>query len=91
MVVTGGLAWAVGRGGGPLYSFTDTHSRIVGFVAVVVTGAALMVVFYAFLLVSLPADQRQLFLGRLRGAVGRAPDPAALVSMSVTGLPDRVT
>jgi hypothetical protein len=30
-----------------------------------------MVVFYAFLLVSLPADERQLFLGRLRGALGR--------------------
>jgi O-antigen/teichoic acid export membrane protein len=69
--VTAGLAWAAGRGGGPLYSFTDGHTRIVAFVGVVVTGAALMVVFYAFLLVSLPADERQLFLGRLRGALGR--------------------
>jgi O-antigen/teichoic acid export membrane protein len=69
--VTAGLAWAAGRGGGPLYSFTDGHTRLVGFVGVVVTGAALMVVFYAFLLVSMPADERQLFLGRLRDVVDR--------------------
>ena len=70
-VVTGGLAWVVGRGDGPLYAFTDAHSRIVGFVGVVVAGAVLMLVFYAFLLVSLPADERQLFFGRLHGALGR--------------------
>jgi hypothetical protein len=69
--VTAGLAWAAGRGGGPLYSFTDGHTRLVGFVGVVVTGAALMVVFYAFLLVSMPADERQLFLGRLRDVLDR--------------------
>jgi O-antigen/teichoic acid export membrane protein len=69
--VTGGLAWLVGRGGGPLYAFTDTHIRIVGFIGVVVAGAALTAVFYALLLVSLPAEERQVFLDRMRGSFGR--------------------
>jgi O-antigen/teichoic acid export membrane protein len=71
LVVTGGLAYLVGRVGGPLYAFVDGHIRIVGFVGVVVAGAALMVVFYAFLLVSLPGRERRVALGRVRGVRGR--------------------
>jgi O-antigen/teichoic acid export membrane protein len=70
-VVTGGLAWLIGRGGGPLYAFTDTHDRIVGFVGIAVAGAGLTAVFYALLLVSLPAVERQVFLDRMRGSFGR--------------------
>ncbi len=70
-LVTGALAWVVGRGGGPLYAFTDTHTRVVGFAGVVVAGAALVVVFYALLLVSLPAEQRQPLVARIRGSLGR--------------------
>jgi len=54
-----------------LYAFTDTHIRIVGFIGVAVTGAALTAVFYVLLLVSLPAEERQVFLGRMRGSFGR--------------------
>ena len=71
LVVTGALAWLVGRAGGPLYFFVDEHARIVGFVGVVVAGAALMVVFYALLLVSLPGQERRVALGRVRGVRGR--------------------
>jgi O-antigen/teichoic acid export membrane protein len=70
-VITGGLAWLVGRAGGPLYVFVDGHNRIVGFVGVVVAGTALMVVFYVFLLVSLPGNERRVALGRVRGGAGR--------------------
>jgi hypothetical protein len=69
--VTGGLAWLVGRGGGPLYAFTDTHIRIVGFIGIAVAGAVLTAVFYALLLVSLPSEERQVFLNRMRGSFGR--------------------
>ncbi len=69
-VATGGLAWVVGRGGGPLYVFTDTHGRIVGLTAVAVAGTVLMAVFYALLLVSLPADQRHRLVARSRTWVG---------------------
>jgi hypothetical protein len=61
----------IGRGGGPLYAFTDTHDRIVGFVGIAVAGAGLTAVFYALLLVSLPAVERQVFLDRMRGSFGR--------------------
>lgn len=70
-VVTGGLAWLVGRGGGPLYVFTDTAGRIPGLVAVAGAGIALIIVFYALLLVCLPAAQRQRFLARGRVFLGR--------------------
>jgi O-antigen/teichoic acid export membrane protein len=70
-VVTGGLAWALGRGGGPLYVFTDTHGRILGLTAVATAGIVLMVVFYALLLVCVPAAQRQQFLARARVSLGR--------------------
>jgi len=70
-VVTGALAWLVGRGGGPLYAFVDGHIRIVGFVGVVAAGVALMLVFYAFLLVSLPGRERRVAIGRVRGGAGR--------------------
>jgi O-antigen/teichoic acid export membrane protein len=70
-VVTGALAWLVGRAGGPLYVFVEQHARIVGFVGVVVAGTALMLVFYALLLVSLPGQERRVALGRVRGVRGR--------------------
>jgi len=71
LVITGGLAYLVGRGGGPLYAFVDEHIRIVGFVGVIVAGTVLMVVFYAFLFVSLPGQERRVALGRVRGVRGR--------------------
>jgi O-antigen/teichoic acid export membrane protein len=70
-VVTGGLAYLVGRGGGPLYAFVDSHIRIVGFVGVVAAGVALMIVFYALLLATFPGQERQVVLGRVRGVTGR--------------------
>ncbi len=70
-LVTGGLAWALGRGGGPLFLFTDTHGRIAGLTAVAAAGVVLMVVFYALLLVSLPSLQRQQLLVRARVSLGR--------------------
>ena len=70
-MVTGALAYVLGRGGGPLYVFVDTHGRAVGLLVVVAAGAALMVVFYAVFLVSAPAAQRQDFLIRFRSTLGR--------------------
>ena len=70
-VVTAALAWAIGRGGGPLYVFTDTHGRFIGLAAVAVAGIALMVFFYALFLVSAPAPQRQDFLARFRTSLGQ--------------------
>jgi O-antigen/teichoic acid export membrane protein len=69
--VTGVLAWLVGRGGGPLYVFTDTQGRIPGLVAVAGAGLGLMIVFYGVLMVCLPSGQRQQFLSRGRVIVGR--------------------
>jgi hypothetical protein len=54
-----------------LYAFTDTHIRIVGFIGIAVAGAVLTAVFYALLLVSLPSEERQVFLNRMRGSFGR--------------------
>ncbi len=56
VLVMGGLAWVIGRGGGPLYVFADTHGRLVGLIVVGAVGAALMVVFYAVLVATVPAD-----------------------------------
>jgi O-antigen/teichoic acid export membrane protein len=70
-LVTGALAWFVGRSGGRLYVFTDTHGRFVGLVTVAATGLALVIVFYAILLVSVPAGQRQVFLAHFRTSLGR--------------------
>ncbi len=70
IVAAGGLAWVIGRGGGPLYVFTDTHGRIIGLLAVAVAGTVVVAVFYALLLVTLPADQRHRFLARSRTWVG---------------------
>ena len=84
-VASGGLAWVVGRGGGPLYVFTDTHGRIVGLAAVAAAGTVVVAVFYALLLVSLPADQRHRLFARSRTWVGRASGPSALVSSAVSG------
>jgi O-antigen/teichoic acid export membrane protein len=69
--LTGALAWAVGRGGGPLYVFTYTHGRIAGLIAVGGAGIGLLIVFYSVLLVCLPAEQRQPVLARSRGVVNR--------------------
>ena len=70
-LVTGGLAWLVGRGGGPLYVFTDTHGRLIGLIVVGAVGAALMVVFYGVLVVTVPGEQRQQFVAQFRSSVGR--------------------
>ncbi len=66
-LVTGALAWVVGRGGGPLYVFTETHGRIAGLTAVAGAGLGLLIVFYALLLVCLPSSQ---------ASAGRRPEPA---------------
>jgi O-antigen/teichoic acid export membrane protein len=65
------LAWVLGRGGGPLYAFTDTHGRIAGLAVVAAAGIPLVVVFYALLLVALPSDQRRQVLVRCRIPLGR--------------------
>jgi len=70
-LVTSAVAWAVGRSGGWLYVFTDTHGRFVGLVAVAVSGVALLIVFYAVLVVSAPAVQRQQFLRQFRTSFSR--------------------
>jgi len=70
-VVTAALAWFVGRGGGRLYVFTDTHGRFIGLTAVAAAGIALVIVFYALFLVSAPAAQRQAFLTRFRTSLDR--------------------
>jgi O-antigen/teichoic acid export membrane protein len=71
VLVTGALAWGLGRGGGPLYVFADTHGRLVGLIAVAAAGTALMVVFYAVLVVTLPGEQRQQLLSQFRTSLGR--------------------
>ena len=71
VLVTSGLAWLLGRAGGPLAEFTDTHGRIPGLTVVCVAGLVLMAVFYALLLVSLPSPQRQQLLARSRISLGR--------------------
>lgn len=70
-LVTAGLAWVLGRAGGPLLAFTETHGRVVGLTAVAGAGITLMIVFYALLLVSLPPVQRQQLLARCRVSWGR--------------------
>jgi O-antigen/teichoic acid export membrane protein len=70
-LVTGALSWFLGRAGGPLYVFTDTHGRILGLTAVAGAAVGLFAVFYAFLLVSLPPVQRQQLLARSRGSLSR--------------------
>jgi O-antigen/teichoic acid export membrane protein len=70
-VVTSALAWGLGRGGGPLYAFVDTHGRILGLTAVALAGIALVVVFYAVLFVCIPPFQRQQVLARSRIWLGR--------------------
>ncbi len=70
-LVTGSLAWVVGRVGGPLYVFADTHGRVLGLTAVAGAAIALFAVFYALLLVSLPPVQRRQLLTRSRVTLGR--------------------
>jgi O-antigen/teichoic acid export membrane protein len=69
--VTGVLAYFLGRGGGPLYMFVDTHGRVIGMTVVAAAGTALVVVFYAVLLISAPTAQRQELLVRCRSTMGR--------------------
>ncbi len=69
--ITGGLAWVLGRGGGPLFVFTETNGRIVGLAAVAGAGIALMAVFFALLLVCLPSTQRRQLLTRTRVSLGQ--------------------
>ena len=70
-MVTGGLAWLIGRGGGPLYAFIDAHGRILGLAVVAAAGIGLMIVFYALLVPFLPPAQRQQVYARGRVSVGR--------------------
>jgi hypothetical protein len=70
-VVTGGLAWVIGRGGGPLYAFIGANGRILGLTVVAAAGIALMIVFYALLVPFLPSAQRQQLFARGRGLAGR--------------------
>jgi O-antigen/teichoic acid export membrane protein len=70
-LVTGVVAWAVGRSDGRLYVFTDTHGRVVGLLAVAASGVAVLIVFYVVLVVTAPAGQRQQFLTQFRSSVGR--------------------
>jgi O-antigen/teichoic acid export membrane protein len=71
VLVTGVLAWVIGRGGGPLYAFVDTHGRFVGLIVVAAAGTVLMVVFYAVLLITLPREQRQQLVSQFRTSMGR--------------------
>ena len=71
-LVTGGLAWVLGRAGGPLYVFADTHGRVLGLTAVAGAAIALFAVFYALLLVSLPPVQRRQLLTRSRSSLWAA-------------------
>jgi pimeloyl-ACP methyl ester carboxylesterase len=70
-VCTGALAWVLGRPGGPLFVFADTHGRVAGLALVGVAGLALMGVFYAILLASMPAVQRRPLLARFKALLGR--------------------
>lgn len=70
-LATGALAWFVGRPGGPLYVFTDAHGRIPGLTVIAGAGLALMLTFYAVLLVSLPPARRRQVLARCRVSLGR--------------------
>jgi O-antigen/teichoic acid export membrane protein len=70
-LVTGALAWVLGRGAGPHFAFTDSHGRLLGLTAVAAAAVALLAVFYALLLVCLPSDQRQRLVARSRSSLGR--------------------
>jgi O-antigen/teichoic acid export membrane protein len=69
-LITGTVAWVVGRGGGPLYVFTDTHGRFIGLTVVALAAAGLMIVFYGIFLVSAPVEQRRQFLAKVRTSLG---------------------
>lgn len=85
VLCTGALGWFLGRSDGPLYTFTDTHGRVAGLAVVGIAGLALLGVFYAVLLVTMPAIQRKPLLDRARVWLGRlgardAEDVAAPVA-----------
>lgn len=88
-LLTSALAWVVGRGGGPLYVFTDTHGRLISLVLVGAAGLGILIVFYALLLPFLPPPQRQQFLARGGAIVGRVTGrrrKSATVSASASPL-----
>jgi O-antigen/teichoic acid export membrane protein len=67
----GGLSWFLGRGGGPLFSFTDVHGRFAGLAVVGAAGLLVLVVFYGILVACMPAGQRRPLLARSRVRLGR--------------------
>jgi hypothetical protein len=67
----GVLGWALGRGGGPLFAFTDGHGRIAGLAVVGTAGLLVLAVFYGVLLGSMPAVQRRPLLARSRVWLGQ--------------------
>ena len=67
----GVLGWALGRGGGPLFAFTDGHGRIAGLAVVGTAGLLVLAVFYGVLLASMPPVQRRPLLARSRVWLGR--------------------
>jgi O-antigen/teichoic acid export membrane protein len=70
----GGLAWVLGRGGGPMFAFTDMHGRIAGLAVVGVAGLLVLAVFYGIVLAGMPAVQRRPLLARSRVWLGRFRD-----------------
>jgi O-antigen/teichoic acid export membrane protein len=70
-VCAAALGWALGRGGGPLLSFTYAHGRIAGLAVVGVAGLVVLAVFYVVLLASMPAVERKPLLARSRVWLGR--------------------
>jgi O-antigen/teichoic acid export membrane protein len=82
---TGALAWVLGRPGGPLFVFTDTHGRVAGLALVAVAGLALMGVFYAILLASMPSAQRGPLLARSRVWLGRLRPGADVPAQGANG------
>ena len=70
-----------GWSGGAAVRSTSSRTRMAGssgLVVVVVAGTALMLVFYALLLVSLPGQERRVALGSCAGRTGPCPGQAAL-------------
>ena len=60
------FAWALGRGGGPLFAFTGSHGRVAGLVMVGLSGLAVFGAFYAVLLACMPTVQRRELVARSR-------------------------
>jgi O-antigen/teichoic acid export membrane protein len=68
----GAAAWLLGRGQGPLMTFTYTHGKITGLLVVAAAGIATLGVFYAlFFFVGLQAGERHRFVAWSHTQVGR--------------------